>query len=932
MRPGIEKTFYFYKDVFGDFHLDESPMDVDPIDSEPGTTTPPSEEGEFDDPAQHPDFNKNILGILILRNITGGGRAKDLLTVEFDKVGTSLHHEWTPGPTAGSDKAILLSSGSWDITMYFADASSPRVATKTIVAAAYTPVNYAYFYYKKDNGGWWNWSGNDFPPDYDPGTTITTPPIGGTGNIKIINATTRGSVIIKAQWQNIYEYDLNIPGSNNGMLQNIPMGTGSLRMKISGKEYFGNAMTVTVFENTTTEVTYTDSMEESILQPGFSLLRIDNRSSGAIVDSVSLFNRTLQLLDKNGTVHGNPGYLGSNPGTTGRPSIPNSFFEPLPGSISAGQIGSVLIADGEAASTPYNRVVSLDIRSGVRSFAIEEAVYVNNNIVTIIITDEKVADNSDKTITDPDPDHGSLRVFNAYSNRYWDNDSHQYLTPDFRIYKFALYSLAVPENTDANLYNDIVAYTWHNTNPELSPIYVGFSDKLSGLDPGLYQLRVIAGSYPWHMYEEGDPLPVSGITYNCGEIMISAGFEQQYHFSVVGSENDTPNGFVIFYLSNTSMSVAATTSYVEIVKPPKYSYYLKVSGSNSAARASLWALTASNTSASKNMSFPSVKNQRAWPHNTISSTQAIATNNNTTTTNQAFSGWTNRREAPQQYRIFSYGQAIGNTSTAGPFIIPAGEYWCRYWDNYSGGRQYGRNSTQWRYVNLKDNVGRTAYASMDDTTYFTWRGEANDANSELINPDTSTPWINPVLTTTISNVTANSLRLTWTNPSPLPVAPVYMRGVRIRVYKTEETGPNTGIFKSVQVEPYIGTTPAATLAKLYRPTHQSGDTTWPDDYDTRIGVEYELTEPPPVDVDGNTIISLKANHYDIYYKDSNSSTSTAAVATVYLTNLSPGAMYDITVEAMTNLRPPDLVLGSGDHAVAGSRRYSSAVDISVVMP
>jgi hypothetical protein len=262
--------------------------------------------------------------------------------------------------------------------------------------------------------------------------------------------------------------------------------------------------------------------------------------------------------------------------------------------------------------------------------------------------------------------------------------------------------------------------------------------------------------------------------------MITKGKEYQYHFSVSGQEKDTPNGFVIFYLSNTSASDAAGVSYVEIVKPYKGNYTVS---SNPLATVnsseSLWELKSqgATTTAQSNKSlvFPeSTPKVRAFPFNR--GDPALSSS-------QAFGQWTNRSEAPKETIVFSYGVAIARMDSAGPFIIPAGEYWCRFMDNYSSGRQFGRNSTQWRYVNLLDNVGTVVTATLDNTTGFVWRGEQVDAvDTSVINPDLNIPWLNPVTGVTTSGSTA----ITWTRSAPqyTYTGGPYYKGVQVTIERS----------------------------------------------------------------------------------------------------------------------------------------------------
>jgi hypothetical protein len=770
------------------------PPPDDKIDN--GTTTPPEGDGEGGDPAGYPSFNKDRLGVLIVRNLTSvdpKGRALD--KVEFFKGAyasapapiSGEYYAWKPGPRQGDDKPILLRSGQWTIVMHWTKKTAPaaqadnpgddppKLKVKTIVQASLTPVNYCYFYIDTQ-GNHSIWTGNDFPADYDPANNNITTPKVGHGTIRVNNQSQAGSWIQEAEWMGLPYDNIDIPPNNSGDISDAPIGTSSIRFRIAGKTTFGSPMTITVRENQTTTVNYTDSMEESVLQRGYSQLRLFNNTgtSGATITKIRIVNRGMTSTAGDGTMIGNNGVIES------------TSFEPTPGPVTSGETKSVLIKNGESAANP-NYVVMVTVQKSSRSFVVERPVYLNNSIATIELTAQDVADDSDKNVPkDPGSPGGGIRVYNSYARRY--SDAGVVLIPEFKIYQ---YKLTPVQSTTTN-------YKWPDnatppqTDPASAPIYVGGSGAIRDVAGGIYHLEVIAGTYPWHMYwgslpahtggipsgwpttSNNVPLTVNLITYDCDEIWIIDGFESQYHFSPAEQERDTPNGFVIFYISNTSASDARSVSYVEIVKPD----FRPWDGTSN----NLWILDGRGGDAT-HLLFPSqgkstipATNKRAWPYNP----------NQTTDRTAAFAGWDDRRSAPRKNIVFSYGQAIARGTTAGPFIIPAGAYWCRYMDNYGSGEQWGRNSTQWRFVELTDNAGQIVYATLDNTTYFNWRGEVPNYD-DTINPDTQAPWINTVNDLKVVNTASGTITVEWKRPSPY----TNYAGARITVYKDGVQTPIT---------------------------------------------------------------------------------------------------------------------------------------------
>jgi hypothetical protein len=426
----------------------------------------------------------------------------------------------------------------------------------------------------------------------------------------------------------------------------------------------------------------------------------------------------------------------------------------------------------------------------------------------------------------------------------------------------------------------------------------------------------------------GVTLSVPLITYNCGDVIILDGYETQYHFAPPGNNGrDVPNGFVTFYIGATNQASSTNASYVEMIVPPKYGWG---NGTVSSANVGhtlldhpltldpprkayyLWDLKGKTRNGLLNTSEPSYANTTLGAANSYLYFNGTATadrnrrfpfnntGNHQQTASSAFSGLTARSTSPSKYVIFNYGQVIPNGQTRGPFIVPPGEYWCRYWDNYSGGNVYGATSTRWRYVDLRSMGGQTAYATLDNTTRFQWLGQESVEEDELINPTTQAPWVMPV--TAVKGVAAGTadtlnrnVTVSWTRPSPIGE----YKGALVALFDSD--GFQVG--NAAAITPKLGMSitgaGATTGTIVYKVIYIRNS------YDSDGTVNYEeVYAADNVTLIGGVTFPRMANGQYIWRMTDNSNGS------VIVTGL-PNGLYDVYVWSYTN-----------DLGEANTRRYS----------
>jgi hypothetical protein len=815
VQPAGERSFYFYKNLFGTFVISDEYGDADPNDSSPTVTGgggggPGDIEGAS--PGTINDGNRDDLGLLAVRNLTIGTYAANITAVTFTKVGGgSGPFTMDPGPLASHERSILLSPGTWDISIAHdgTGPTNPAVTSKTVVNAASKPIHYVYFY-RNRSGQYVAGAGDEAPTDSDPSSTTPEVIVDGWGTFRIFNNTHVSAQVVEIEWLgNPYSVTV-LPGDTTEI--QIPPGTGQLRFRIGTKTTFGQPVVKSVRESAVTEARYDDSLEDITNIPtGFGLLTIENRTTTAVVESLEVYKRDLTSF-----------------------TVSNASFEPSPGPITSGQSGKVLINNGEysnGVSGYYNYIVQIHMRLGSDYFNIERMVYLYNNMVTIQVTQADIDDGSDGTVPDPDPNptakhYGALRVFNAYERSYGVMEGGGPLIPPLRIFKFYLDPVprrgnaaqttgpngsvlahtypaetgpadeqcAVPSDPDNHGKYDSTASD--GTIPARPEILVGNNAQLRPIHQGVYNLKVVAGFYTWDMYTNsaqvnGQTLTEGLITYDCGDVVILEGYETQFHFSPPGNQGrDVPTGFVTFWIGATNQATSTNASYVEMIVPPAFGWgtstgvnIRQYDGTSSPQNKGLllWRLkgktgigvvnsdrsdqTATFGSDNTHLYFAgttSAKYSRRFPFN--SPENHGAPGQDIQTAALRFANITARTVSPSRYVIFNYGQVIPNGSTKGPFIIPPGEYWCRYWDNYSGGNVYGATAERWRYVDLRGSGGSTAYATLDNTTRFQWLGQEVFYEDDMTNPVTGLPWVNPPITLAASGLAPNA-RITWKKPT-----------------------------------------------------------------------------------------------------------------------------------------------------------------------
>jgi hypothetical protein len=746
-----------------------------------GTSVPGDHEG--DSPGISHEGNKD-LGLVGVKNLTALGKAANITKITFTYQDTVTTFVMEPGPNAGHEKSILLRPGLWSFVIEHTGVGNdnPVRGEKQVVKAEIFPLQYIYFY-RNRNGIYTSWTENTPPTDSDPGSTVNETVLDGYGTFSIENNSTY-STVAEIKWpeggsDTGDRYLIEVFPQNTAEIQ-VPMGSGSVAFRIGTKITFGRAMSgITVRENQITRIRYNDTLEDiTNIPPGSGLISIENKTSTGVVEGMILYDRNLNDTE-----------------------ISNESFEPTPGPIPSGQSGKVLVLNAPAPSNQY--IAQIQMRIGTDYFNIERLIYVNNNTTVIQITQADIDDGSDGTVTNPGGvSVASIRVFNSYARSYGINENGGQLIPPLNIFKYYLTTVQAPTiPPTTNVSNGL--YSGVDGSVTQFKIAVGNNAALGPIPPGVYRLMVVAGFYTWNMYAEhavinGLRLSPELITYDCGEVIILTGYETQYHFSPPGNNGrEIQNGFVTFTIGATNYGAAANPSYVEIVVPPKYGWGNTTSTTASVGHNSSL-LTVSNNwddapltalylwdlkglartgvlSAAPNSAITSqgasntflyfdgtsvIERNRRFPYNNAGHNQTVTS---------ALTGLTKRTTSPSKYVIFNYGQVIPNGQTKGPFIIPPGEYWCRYWDNNGGGNVYGATSTRWRYVDLRAMGGRTAAATLDNTTRFQWLGQESYEEDEMINPDTQTPWVYPVTgikwAMTSASATPRYMKLQWTKPS-----------------------------------------------------------------------------------------------------------------------------------------------------------------------
>jgi hypothetical protein len=705
LKPGMDPT-------------NEDPPDNQVPDGAGGGTGPGAVgEREGDSPGAITDNNRN-LGLLVTRNLTKGVSAMPVDQVVFEKTdGTKIYamkaYSDPPANTiraftilAGEERSILLSPGDWRITLYYTypatgqpeDGVGPngKTITKTkTVKSSLLGVNYVYFY-RTTSGSYDLGISDGLPPDYDPNENgpVTNPLL---GSITIKNNSLKGTVIREIRWTPggvalVQEKSATVFPSGSYVVTDLNPdagGNGKIQFKINDSTIFGQEVNAHVYMGQTTEVIYTDDIE-NLIPVGFGVLRLQNNSAESVT-GITTYDRAMIPHEYNITVLSNGGVASLN--------IPNGSY-----------------------------IVQVHLES----YNVERILEFLNNIVPFTITA-----NEHTGVGNPDPDSrpgkGSVRLYNSY----YESTSQAAL--DFKVFKFIM--TGVDDRVGYASPTKGLVYVWNGTgigsgrtgnsaatpagsravpgqyfprtstpNPPTQasqipawhasatghwggndytlstyqPITRSDNDNLSGLEPGYYRLTVVAGSYSWQMYVDG--LAVTGvaghgpagvlieedITYDCGEIAITEGNERQYYFDARNREKDTPNGYVTVYIQFTG-SEAFGTEY--------------------------------HPAAFEEISYPpSVADTKfaTWPK-----------------------AWKNFQEGPyaeSARTIIRHTRILNsNNATAGPFAIPPGYYFGRYGDTHgTNGRVRGNGTANWRAMDLRLYYRRTITISLDPTSGFTW--------------------------------------------------------------------------------------------------------------------------------------------------------------------------------------------------------------------
>jgi hypothetical protein len=672
-RPTAERNFYFYRTIYGEFVITDDPNgDIDLDD-----TRPDNGGGGDNGEGENPDdttYDPTKLGIVIVRNLTSGSaNGRNVNSVSFQRIGKGPF-TMTPGPTQGSEKAILLSPGTWTVDLYFTpeDDDEPddgHIQTHKVVVAAAGHSNYIYFY-KRASGPFDIETGNSIPSaDFDPSNTTTTI-ADGTGIFHIVNNSAVGSIIAQVRWHDV-NYPVTIAQGNSRDLQ-VEAGTGNLSFRISNKSTFGIELAYTLHNRETIDVTYMDSFENTaaLPPPGSSSIMIDNRSTFT-VNKFVIYKINLDTV-----------------------TVENTAFEP-PGPIGPNGRSSKIVENANDV------VIQLYMSSGTENMVLSRAARLDNTVVLITINPNDTEDGTGKGTEDEDStglNVGGLRVFNNYYAGVPNG-------PDMKIFKFKLYA----KDDDGNypLYPLSPDYTWNGTGDgpswvgsiipdsatEYAPILRSSNENIYNLAQGYYKLVIVASVYPWTTVAAGNYTPPgmntflteTSISYDCGDILITDNIERQYYFNVAaGKEKDVPRGFVEIMISYTGISAGDLdtisyhpASFVEIAVP----------------KTNVTELGNGNGVYSRLFSY--------WPGT-----------------------WAGLQDGPYvgpDHLVLKHQGIIGYAQTVGPYYIPPGFYYGRYGDSYSSGRVFGNgNLGYWRVMDLSKKGGHRVYIQLDPTVGLAW--------------------------------------------------------------------------------------------------------------------------------------------------------------------------------------------------------------------
>jgi hypothetical protein len=687
-------NFYFYKHRDGTFRLEEEkPKDEWLFNEDPDVPPPPSGPGteEGSSPGTIDDSNRAFMGQVIARNLSK--------TVSVNKIVFTLSPKvfnMEPGPIPMSEKSILLRPGTWAITAQYTDPVTGTVKTTTLVnkqvrtySAAPGGPQYIYFY-KNTEGNYVISPWDSEPTDKNITDSVDDTEVAreGYGKLYVRNGSSTAIITAVEHLEGSTWVPLTLP--NGVIYQNlstapeaidIQKGLQTFRFRIASKpNVFSSTVSRTIPQynpansSSIAEIVYIDQMSQNVVVDGMGTLTIVNNTKETTITNVHAWAPGQTSPEFNVT---------PDPSMMINPKARDSLM------LSSGGVGSSMTYIVElfiGAMEHVDKIVKIDSRGVVQ-----------------IQLDEKDIEDITTGTGGGGSSPGSLKVYNSYTEKY------SGVQAPFKIFKFYL------ETTSGGS----TSYIKNLVSPDYEPMPIGNNNVITGITPGFYKLKIVAGFYPWEDYNQspntrvaGTDLNVNLITYDCGEIYISGGQEKQYHFDVKG--RDVPSGFVTIKNISYTGYDSGTAEYhpmawIEIVSIPPSDFPMydtkgHAEGNNPTYKTYTYA------------GFVSTPTFIRWPGEIVTDISKAGLGN------RYVSGWSGMQDGPYALpdsTVLKITQVIGPGQSIGPFLIPPGLYYVRYGDSFGSGRANGNGTSNWRQMDVRSGH-RIISLSVDPSFGVVW--------------------------------------------------------------------------------------------------------------------------------------------------------------------------------------------------------------------